>query len=747
MKLPKKIWLLTLLFLTLSIFPLYSPIKNETNQLDEFDNVPIQSAGLSNYTMLVDYPYTWIDASDGLNLTLLDDEYSTQYLPFDFPFYNETFSSVYLSSNGHLSFTGPIPLSFSNVVFPSADPEDRYLIALFWDDLDPTEGGNIYVKNFSTYWVVEWSDIFHYNVELVGSFEVILFQDGSIIFNYDYISYHDGYTCGLNLGLNPSYFSSYQNLNDSVDNFSLFFENLLINTPSLFSGSVSPTIGYNSTTKFKFSVNYQDLLNDPPDYVDITINSTTHSMYKQNSSDDNYMDGCWYEFETIFDEIGIYTYFFNCSDGTFADGDGPYIGPTVKEILIRNYTMFVDYPYTWFNASDGIGLALINDGYSTQDLPFNFTYYNETFSTVYVSANGYLSFTDNTPDDPSEDFIPSLDPDNRYQIAPFWDDLDPSNGGNIYVKNYSTHWVVEWFNISLFNGAYIGNFEVILYNNSEILFSYELINATGTYLCGLNFGFGFDPIVEFYNRYDGIIAPPPFGNFSILFTPYPPQNPSIIINNGDAITNSPLVTLTLSASLALEMRFRNSPTGQWTNWEPYSPTKSIYLAGTTHDTVYSIYVEFQNVGGKTDPVYDSIRYIMPVPSNPSMVINNGDNSTDSPLVTLTLSANGAQEMCFRNGTDGTWTAWESYSTTKQINLAGSTNNTIYSISAKFRNLGGESEVVSDDILFLTEGDGGDGDDGDGDGGRRIPGYPLYLLFTFFTVITAIIIKKKSKELP
>jgi hypothetical protein len=324
------------------------------------------------------------------------------------------------------------------------------------------------------------------------------------------------------------------------------------------------------------------------------------------------MDGCWYDFETVIDEIGSYSYVFNCSDGIFTDGDGPYIGPTVIEIFIKNYTMLVDYPYNWINASDGIELVLSDDDSSTQSLPFNFTYYNETFSTVYVSSNGYLSFSDPDPTKYQNEYFPSTDSEDRYLIAPFWDDLDLPNGGYVYVKNFSTYWVVEWFNISHYSGLYIGNFEVILYNNGEILFSYELINNTLSYTCGLNFGFEieFDPSIEYYSEYSGFSTPPPFGNFSILFTPYPPENTSIIINNGDLTTNSSIVTLTLSADLATEMCFRNGTDGAWTAWEPFDTTKLIYLEGSVNNTEYTICVKFRNAAGETSSICDNILYLI-----------------------------------------------------------------------------------------------------------------------------------------
>jgi len=61
-------------------------------------------------------------------------------------------------------------------------------------------------------------------LDLVGSFEVILYESGEIVFNYDYIDYvADGYTCGLNLGINTSYYNSYQGLTDLTDDFAIQF--------------------------------------------------------------------------------------------------------------------------------------------------------------------------------------------------------------------------------------------------------------------------------------------------------------------------------------------------------------------------------------------------------------------------------------------------------------------------------------------------------------------------------------------
>jgi hypothetical protein len=85
--------------------------------------------------MVPDYEYNWIDASGGTELLLNDDEYSTQSLPFDFQFYNRTFSTIYLSANGYLSFTDSTPFGCSPIPLPSADSRYSYFLAPFMADL------------------------------------------------------------------------------------------------------------------------------------------------------------------------------------------------------------------------------------------------------------------------------------------------------------------------------------------------------------------------------------------------------------------------------------------------------------------------------------------------------------------------------------------------------------------------------------------------------------------------------------
>jgi len=137
----------------------------------------------------------------------------------------------------------------------------------------------------------------------------------------------------------------------------------------------------------------------------------------------------------------------------------------------------------------------------------------------------------------------------------------------------------------------------------------------------------------------------------------------------------------------------------WNDAESYRPAITV-------DNSYRIHIvwhDYTDGAWGTDIEIMYVNFAMPSPPlNPSIIINNGDASTNSTLVTLTLSADGAEEMCFRNGTTGAWTSWEPYSTAKQLYLEGSVNNTEYSICVKFRNAAGETSPVNDSILYTLK---------------------------------------------
>ena len=181
----------------------------------------IKGSTAKNYTMIPDYFYLWDDATSGVRCAMAgqDDANQQFFFPFSFQFYNLSFNSFYVCTNGFVSFVSRT--TYTNVPFPSG--VYTYMIAPFWDDLRAENPCNIFVQNLTNRIVIEWQNYRTLGGTLVGTFEIILFDSGDIIFNYDFLDYASSYTCGLNFGIDTRFFNPFTRLNTSMNDFSILF--------------------------------------------------------------------------------------------------------------------------------------------------------------------------------------------------------------------------------------------------------------------------------------------------------------------------------------------------------------------------------------------------------------------------------------------------------------------------------------------------------------------------------------------
>ncbi len=104
--------------------------------------------------------------------------------------------------------------------------------------------------------------------------------------------------------------------------------------PQLFYGCVSPDPGYEHQT-FIYNVNYTDHDNNPPKYVNVTIDGIPHQMSKVNPFDDYFIDGVLYEYKSFLN-IGSHIYWFNTSDNERKNSTQIYTGPMVNQSPLKN---------------------------------------------------------------------------------------------------------------------------------------------------------------------------------------------------------------------------------------------------------------------------------------------------------------------------------------------------------------------------------------------------------------------------
>ena len=191
-----------------------------------------------------------------------------------------------------------------------------------------------------------------------------------------------------------------------------------------------------------------------------------------------------------------------------------------------------------------------------------------------------------------------------------------------------------------------------------------------------------------------------FSDTIILDTIGPPG--TISIENGQACAFSRDVTLYLTCTGCVEMRFYDYFMPSYTPWEPFAPTKPWTLGGTADPGEKPISVQFRDQTGNISSSRDNIILDSnPVPTG-SILINNQDAYAHTPEVTLSLSCSEVCTECseMRFSTDGTtWTGWEPYATSRAWTL--STPDGMKSVYVEFRTTRGYTIIAMGQIWLDT----------------------------------------------
>lgn len=131
--------------------------------------------------------FSWTNiATTGVHLSVVsngnDAQESINLSNFAFPFYGEERTTVYVCSEGYLSFVSaasqPTNRSLPNTLGP------RGLIAPFWDSLNPALGGDVYYKEESDRLIVQYDHVKSSSGSSTYTFQVILWANGDIQFHY-----------------------------------------------------------------------------------------------------------------------------------------------------------------------------------------------------------------------------------------------------------------------------------------------------------------------------------------------------------------------------------------------------------------------------------------------------------------------------------------------------------------------------------------------------------------------------------
>ena len=180
---------------------------------------------------------------------------------------------------------------------------------------------------------------------------------------------------------------------------------------------------------------------------------------------------------------GNYT-FANVTPGTYQIAQVVPAGFTQTAPLFTGSYIWADSnssggpTYNWFDISSvGTQLTLTDDSFVDVSLPFAFDFFGQSETSVKITSNGYLTFgTDGT--DYSNDAIPSAtDPDAI--IAPFWDDLNPVRGGDVFYYSdvANNRFIVEYDSVQPYADTGSYTFQAILNGDGSIDFQYQTMTG------------------------------------------------------------------------------------------------------------------------------------------------------------------------------------------------------------------------------------------------------------------------------
>ena len=133
--------------------------------------------------------YDWVEISTiGTQIPLTGDDQNLGPYPigFNFKFYGTKFTSFRVCSNGWLSLTATTT-AYSNSALPATGAPAN-LLAMFWDDMTFSSTGRAYYYYDGFRTIIEYKDVPKLSGTGTGTFEVILYPSGRIVYQYQSVT-------------------------------------------------------------------------------------------------------------------------------------------------------------------------------------------------------------------------------------------------------------------------------------------------------------------------------------------------------------------------------------------------------------------------------------------------------------------------------------------------------------------------------------------------------------------------------
>ncbi|MEM9321259.1 MAG: hypothetical protein AAGA41_00380 [Pseudomonadota bacterium] len=512
---------------------------NESNNIDTPDD-PTNSDTVSPVAGVasagIDIIFNGLAPGDDLGLG--DDAFAEVFLPFDFSICGQTFGSVFVNSNGSITF-GAGDTDFSESIAEHLLGPPR--IAGLFDDLNPTTGGRIFVEDDGSSFSIIYEGVPEFFSTGSNTFTITLLDEtappaatdrggrgnraargarggsgaptqslGSPDNNLFTISYGTitasdgiaGYSCGgaLNLGAETPVDLTEADLGFESQRQPAVFELFSFFDPNDTSGNT-----------FRFGTFTPTDPYEENDFIETASRLRLPFETTNRFTALGFADADLYQFDgqagqTFVAEtsgvvdtvmllgiilpdgsVPVIAFDDDGGEGTSSALQVPLPEDATYILGVFGFSVFDTGRYgLTMNAMDGFELVLGDDDFAEVDIGFPFTFQGEVYTSVFVNSNGNLTFGSGDTDF-SESTFELLNDQPR--IAPLWDDLSPNQGGTIIVDGDAGSFSVMFSNVPEFLAGNSNTFTVTLTPDGGISIDYDVLDASDG-IAGISAGGG-----------------------------------------------------------------------------------------------------------------------------------------------------------------------------------------------------------------------------------------------------------------
>ncbi len=421
----------------------------------------------------------------GVIHNLADDGTTSLALPFPVRFFGTDYQRVYVNTNGILSFLRSAT-AFNNLALPyNLTPA----LFPFWDDLSDNLGGNIlsdYDPAQGTY-TVEWANVPYYvNVPPPLdslSFQVVFYDpavrpstsgNSVIEFRYGNVPLNSGATIGIDRAAGGGFVR--YGYNGQWETHAVpVGQNVTVRV-----ADDAPQAGVPSLS---IEPGYLDLALAPGQSLDTVIFVRNLGSAPLAYSAHTSPPASQHVIYPLIEPTPL-DWPKGMGPARVEGHDAPLLNwtPDTNGYAWGNSRTDTSIHYSFFDIS-GIGnnLELTRDDTISlpRPLPFAFPLYDRVFTTYGACTNGFLSFWSQARNYVNDPLALARDP--YFTLAPFWTDLYPASGGQVweYYDFTNDRFIVQWNDIVPYGFLpwETLTFQAVLYRNGNVDFVYEHMYA------------------------------------------------------------------------------------------------------------------------------------------------------------------------------------------------------------------------------------------------------------------------------